>query len=203
MFDRVAVAVPLPIDEVVPKAGEVVVPPKAEVEPKIDGDAVLPVFLPNVVNVEASVLDGLPNVSPLEVPDPKAEGEDPEPNGDGDDNLASPKPNVVDPDTPKEKGALVVAAAAVVVVLFDVNANADDDDDFDSVESPKPTKVSGLVVGAVVFVFFSSTTTHVEFSGVEGSLASAVAVAISIGLLGKSSTDPNPFAESKAGSFMC
>jgi hypothetical protein len=203
VFDGVAVAVPLPIDEVVPKAGEVVVPPKAEVEPKIDGDAVLPVFLLNAVNVEAPVLDGLPNVSPLEVPDPKVEGEDPEPNGDGDDNLVSPEPNVVDPDTPIEKGALVVGAAVVVVVLFDVNANADDDDAFDSVESPKPTKVSGLVVGAVVFVFFSSTTTHAEFSGVEASLASAVAVAISIGLIGKSSTDPNPFAESKAGSFMC
>lgn len=165
-----------PSDEVVPKADDVV-PPSDEVAPKIDEDAVSPAFLPNAENGELLV-DGLPNVSPLELPDPKAEGE--------------PKlePNAVDPVAPNEK--VDVFASAVVFVSWASSFDENPDADVDPLESLKPTEESGFaVVGAasVGLSFFSSTTTHEELFGVEAPLADGVAI-ISSGSLGKFATDP-------------
>jgi len=86
-------------DEVVPKA-DFVVAPKNEVAPKTADVAVPSSFMPNALNGEVPV-DGLPNVRPLDVPDPKAEAE----------VLALEEPNVVGPEAPKEK----VGAAVLVV----------------------------------------------------------------------------------------
>ena len=170
------VGVPLPKVEVVPKPED---PPSDEVAPKIDEDVP---FLLKAANGDSPDDDGLPNVSPLELPDPKVD----EPNGEEDDNLA-PEPNVDDPDTPNENGVLVVGAAAVsafvsgALLLSELVG-------FDSSES------AALV---------SSTTTHEALSGVEeASLGSAVA-AMASGSLGRSSTDPSVGVEKNASSFMC
>jgi len=125
-----------------------------------------PDFLPKAPKGEDPVV-GLPNASPFELPDPKAEGEEPN------EDLAA-EPNVVDPDPPNENGVLVVDVSGVLSL----------DSVFDSLSS------------AFAVSFFSSTTTHEEFSGT--SLAT-----ISSGSLGKFSEDPNISAEKKAGSFMC
>jgi len=79
-------SVGVPMVEVLPKTD----PPSDEVAPK-----------------EAIPEELVPNVSPLELPDPKVDGDE-APNA----GFAA-EPNVVDPMTPKEKGVVAVVADAV------------------------------------------------------------------------------------------
>ena len=170
------VAVPLPKVEVVPKPED---PPSDEVAPKIDEDVP---FLLKAANGDSPDDDGLPNVSPLEVPDPKVD----EPNGEEDDSLA-PEPNVDDPDTPNENGVLAVVGAAVSAFVsgaLSLSATVG----FDSSES------AALV---------SSTTTHEALSGVDEASLGSAAAAMASGSFGRSSTDPSVGVAKNASSFMC
>ena len=84
-------SVGVPMVEVLPKADS----PSEEVAPKA---------------ANGEVPDELvPNASPLELPDPKVDGDEaPNPG-----LVAVAEPNVVDPETPKEKGVLAVVVDAV------------------------------------------------------------------------------------------
>lgn len=169
-------AVP-PSDDVVPKADDVV-PPSDEVAPKIDGDVVSPAFLPNAENGEEPV-GGLPNVSPLEPPEPKAEGE------------PKPEPNAVDPVAPNERVDFLAAEFAVVSWASSFDDEIPDAD-VDPLELLKPTEDSGFAgvsASSIALFLFSSTTTHEALSGVEAPLADGLVI-ISSGSLGKFATDP-------------
>ena len=203
----VGVATPPPSDEIVPKAD---VPPSDEVVPKAEvrpNDEVVPkadevvssVFFPNAANGEVLLVEGLPNVSPPEVPDPKAEVSEPKADGG-----LEPDPNADVPVTPKEKADLVGVAFTFAPGAFDENA---DDDPLEPPPNEKPELVVGGTDGASSVVIsaaalLSSTTTHELFSGVWHwggdellGVSVAVDVAISNGSLGKFAIDPKAGAE--------
>ena len=94
---------PPPSGEVAPKVVSEV-PPSGEVAPNVDVVMVSSVFLLNAAN--GDLVGGLPNVSPLDVPDPKTEGEVLDPN---DDDNFEPEPNAADPVTPNENAGLFSA----------------------------------------------------------------------------------------------